>query len=51
MRNLSNRQIVLASRPTGAPRGLENAVHAFQGLLEGRNFGKQLVQISDDPTR
>lgn len=32
-------------------QGLENAVHAFQGLLEGRNFGKQLVQISDDPTR
>jgi NADPH-dependent curcumin reductase CurA len=32
-------------------QGLENAVQAFQGLLEGRNFGKQLVQISDDPTR
>ncbi|MCK9993895.1 MAG: NADPH-dependent curcumin reductase [Alphaproteobacteria bacterium] len=32
-------------------QGLENAVKAFQGLLEGRNFGKQLVQISDDPTR
>ncbi|MGK2871766.1 MAG: NADP-dependent oxidoreductase [Alphaproteobacteria bacterium] len=32
-------------------QGLENAVHAFQGLLEGRNFGKQLVQISSDPTR
>ncbi|MSP42719.1 MAG: NADP-dependent oxidoreductase [Alphaproteobacteria bacterium] len=32
-------------------QGLENAVHAFQGLLEGRNFGKQLVQISDDPTK
>ncbi|HCO91235.1 MAG TPA: NADP-dependent oxidoreductase [Alphaproteobacteria bacterium] len=31
--------------------GLENAVGAFQGLLEGRNFGKQLVQIGDDPTR
>ncbi len=32
-------------------QGLENAVHAFQGLLEGRNFGKQLVQIGADPTR
>ncbi len=31
--------------------GLDSAVRAFQGLLEGRNFGKQLVQISDDPTR
>ncbi len=31
--------------------GLENAVSAFQGLLTGRNFGKQLVQLSDDPTR
>jgi len=30
--------------------GLENAVTAFQGLLEGRNFGKQLVQVSMDPT-
>ena len=30
---------------------LERAAGAFQGLLEGRNFGKQLVQISDDPTR
>lgn len=32
-------------------QGLENAVHTFQGLLEGRNFGKQLVQICDDPTK
>ncbi len=31
-------------------QGLENAVHAFQGLLEGRNFGKQLIQVSSDPT-
>ncbi len=31
--------------------GLENAAGAFQGLLEGRNFGKQLVQVGDDPTR
>ena len=30
--------------------GLENAVSAFQGLLEGHNFGKQLVQISEDPS-
>jgi hypothetical protein len=31
--------------------GIEQAVGAFQGLLEGRNFGKLLVQVSDDPTR
>ena len=31
--------------------GLENAVEAFQGLLEGRNRGKLLVRISEDPTR
>ena len=31
--------------------GLENAVAAFQGLLEGKNFGKLLVRVSDDPTR
>lgn len=29
--------------------GLENAVTAFQGLLQGRNFGKLLVQLSDNP--
>lgn len=27
--------------------GLENAVSAFQGLLQGRNFGKLLVQLSE----
>ena len=31
--------------------GLEKAPDAFAGLMEGRNFGKQLVQVSDDPTR
>ena len=31
--------------------GLENAVTAFQGLFKGRNFGKLLVRVSDDPTR
>ncbi len=31
--------------------GLEAAPEAFTGLMEGRNFGKQLVRISDDPTR
>ena len=31
--------------------GLENAVPAFQGLLRGKNFGKLLVRVSDDPTR
>ena len=31
--------------------GLEQAVSAFQGLLKGKNFGKLLVRVSDDPTR
>jgi len=28
-------------------QGLENAPEAFIGMLQGRNFGKQLVQVSD----
>ncbi|TXL72816.1 NADP-dependent oxidoreductase [Vineibacter terrae] len=32
-------------------KGLDNAPEAFIGLLKGRNFGKLLVQVSDDPTR
>jgi NADPH-dependent curcumin reductase CurA len=31
--------------------GLEHAVTAFQGLLEGRNLGKLIVRVSEDPTR
>ena len=31
--------------------GLENAPAAFLGMLEGSNFGKLLVQVSDDPTK
>jgi NADPH-dependent curcumin reductase CurA len=31
--------------------GLENAVDAFRGLLTGRNVGKLLVRVGDDPTR
>ena len=31
--------------------GLENAPTAFIGMLEGRNFGKLLVQVAPDPTR
>jgi len=31
--------------------GLDNAAAAFVGLLQGRNFGKLLVSLSDDPTR
>jgi hypothetical protein len=31
--------------------GIENAVAAFQGLLQGRNFGKLLVRLAPDPTR
>ena len=30
--------------------GLENAPEAFIGLLEGKNFGKLVIRISDDPT-
>jgi len=29
--------------------GLENAPELFRGLLKGRNFGKQLVKISQEP--
>lgn len=32
-------------------QGLENAVNAFQGLLQGRNRGKLLIQVSDDPSK
>ncbi len=31
--------------------GLDNAVGAFQGLLKGNNFGKLLIQVSEDATR
>jgi len=31
--------------------GLENAPQALIGLLEGKNFGKLLVQVAPDPTR
>lgn len=30
--------------------GLENAPGAFRGLLEGRNFGKLIVRVGDDPS-
>ncbi len=32
-------------------QGLKNAPHAFIGLLQGENFGKLIVQVSDDPTK
>ena len=31
--------------------GIENAPEAFIGLLRGRNFGKLVVRVSEDPTR
>ena len=31
--------------------GIDRAVGAFRGLLEGGNFGKLLVRVADDPTR
>ena len=30
--------------------GLDNAVSAFQGLMQGHNFGKLLVRVSPDPS-
>ena len=30
--------------------GLESAPAAFRGLLEGRNFGKLIVRVGEDPT-
>jgi len=32
-------------------KGIDKAPEAFVGLLKGRNFGKLLVQVSEDPTR
>jgi NADPH-dependent curcumin reductase CurA len=31
--------------------GFENTVEAFRGLLSGRNRGKLIVQVGEDPTR
>ncbi len=31
--------------------GVDNAPAAFIGLLQGRNFGKLIVKLGDDPTR
>jgi NADPH-dependent curcumin reductase CurA len=31
--------------------GLESAPRAFRAMLEGGNFGKTLVAVSEDPTR
>jgi hypothetical protein len=31
--------------------GIDNAPSAFIGLLQGRNFGKLIVRLGDDPTR
>jgi NADPH-dependent curcumin reductase CurA len=31
--------------------GIDNAPAAFIGLLQGRNFGKLIVKLGDDPTR
>jgi NADPH-dependent curcumin reductase CurA len=30
--------------------GLENAPRTFMGLLEGKNFGKQIIRVAPDPT-
>lgn len=32
-------------------QGLDSAPEAFRGMLAGRNVGKQLVQVGEDPTR
>jgi len=31
--------------------GLEKAPEAFIGLLQGKNFGKLLVRVGEDPTK
>jgi NADPH-dependent curcumin reductase len=31
--------------------GIDNAPDAFIGLLQGKNFGKLIVRLNDDPTR
>ena len=31
--------------------GLDQAPEAFIGLLQGRNFGKLVVRLAEDPTR
>jgi NADPH-dependent curcumin reductase CurA len=31
--------------------GLDQAPEAFIGLLQGKNFGKLLVRVGEDPTR
>jgi NADPH-dependent curcumin reductase CurA len=31
--------------------GIDNAPTAFIGLLQGRNFGKLIVKLADDPSR
>ena len=40
----------MTSTTIAALDGLENAPAAFRGLLEGRNFGKLIVRVGDDPT-
>ncbi len=32
-------------------KGLEAAPNAFIGLLQGKKFGKLIVQVGDDPTK
>ena len=32
-------------------QGLERAPEAFRAMLDGNNFGKTLVAVSEDPTR
>jgi NADPH-dependent curcumin reductase len=27
--------------------GLENGIEAFAGMLEGKNFGKAIIKVSD----
>jgi NADPH-dependent curcumin reductase CurA len=31
--------------------GLENTPAAFRAMLEGGNFGKTMMQVSDDPMK
>ncbi len=48
---LFNRVLVKLRYREDVVVGLDNAPDAFIGLLQGKNFGKLLVRVSDAPTK